>query len=1015
MIDMVDHMSLVLWGVFALAAGMYPLGFMLGGSCSGCCSNCEPFFHRCLRYLTVSGSVPPFSSTTLFLADAGIVKASSTIAQVIPFVIPPKAMLSAGEHVEWEVPVKVHFWHRNSDLTSTFQECEGIEPKTITIRVEGRDVPLTFNDAVFANSYAGGVYRYRQPASAGGGGPRVASFEIESAGEHPVNTTATLSAVVVGAMVNDSTHFQGGELTDASLRSMLTVGTPMDAPASWDASQRVKRVTLSVSIPGGLFRYVPEATEIGLTWLVKVNRGTAETFFYVTAAVPIPFASDTSWRTYTAPATGELTAVVLSPMPDHSDTSALQVLPVVVNELSAVVQAIPSITQYVSIPVEFYLSGECTLGSVRGVRVVADVPDSPSSGAMGAGGSILDAGSIENIAQIPPSFPMDSFVFVTQETYETLGTQPLIFRKGLVGANYDFDEVQEYRDGDRGMRVSRTYTTTGVRDVVTGVLPSIVTTDEYDVWIEAASPMCGMSMCDLPQDLLPQGITYTPAAGVKFDCEDATGMVLGNPEGGCEYSHSTNTCRGSGSVAIDLRTFFTDFQPVLPFSGDGRTGQGYTQVDALTWLAFEPEAVEVDSIPHDSGSSLGLMPDNRGSYAIGGTYSPSALREGRCYASNTPNRTFAAVVGGTCPAAEVTLTVGEISYVDSGGLHNTRGAESVEVIGAVTEMSGDYILKPAGSSWPCNGSHYAFGGVPFLGITTPGISALYMTSQTTCAPPQRKTVSINVSAPHSTGAAPGSGVPTYRWWNGTCTAYSPPDNFDGANTFAQSSFYLSGAISGDGEGTGGAVIGDFHTSFSIADGPAMTKCSGVTFSPTEFTTDGTPGHSLILPGGVAGAKAHLVQPAGEYVKCGVRIEGPRNGNLIPSENKTDQDRLVYRWAVSDGSPAEKITIRATGGCRAVTIEQRTPARLGGGCVTVAVIPSGDSCAWSATCTGDGVGFVNQTTEAEPVTGAGYGECGVTVPAAPQGSSGGMAGSVTVTLDDGATATLSIMYSRFQDS
>jgi hypothetical protein len=36
-IQSVDPPSLVLWGMFAFAAGMYPIGFMLGSSCSACC------------------------------------------------------------------------------------------------------------------------------------------------------------------------------------------------------------------------------------------------------------------------------------------------------------------------------------------------------------------------------------------------------------------------------------------------------------------------------------------------------------------------------------------------------------------------------------------------------------------------------------------------------------------------------------------------------------------------------------------------------------------------------------------------------------------------------------------------------------------------------------------------------------------------------------------------------------------------------------------------------------------
>ena len=45
MIDAIEPLPVILWGIFFLAAGMYPLGFMLGSPCSACCGG--PF---CLMY-----------------------------------------------------------------------------------------------------------------------------------------------------------------------------------------------------------------------------------------------------------------------------------------------------------------------------------------------------------------------------------------------------------------------------------------------------------------------------------------------------------------------------------------------------------------------------------------------------------------------------------------------------------------------------------------------------------------------------------------------------------------------------------------------------------------------------------------------------------------------------------------------------------------------------------------------------------------------------------------------------
>ena len=72
MIDAVEPLSLVLWGVFFLAAGMYPLGFMLGAPCSPCCGGqCgDPpvEFNRCIRFVNTDTSAPP----TTYAAGASV-------------------------------------------------------------------------------------------------------------------------------------------------------------------------------------------------------------------------------------------------------------------------------------------------------------------------------------------------------------------------------------------------------------------------------------------------------------------------------------------------------------------------------------------------------------------------------------------------------------------------------------------------------------------------------------------------------------------------------------------------------------------------------------------------------------------------------------------------------------------------------------------------------------------------------------------------------------------------------
>jgi len=54
MIESTEPLFFVIWAVFAFAAGLYPLGFMLGSPCSPCCgSHCDDAieFNRCIRFV----------------------------------------------------------------------------------------------------------------------------------------------------------------------------------------------------------------------------------------------------------------------------------------------------------------------------------------------------------------------------------------------------------------------------------------------------------------------------------------------------------------------------------------------------------------------------------------------------------------------------------------------------------------------------------------------------------------------------------------------------------------------------------------------------------------------------------------------------------------------------------------------------------------------------------------------------------------------------------------------------
>lgn len=103
MIEHIDSLSLVLWGVFFLSAGMYPLGLMLGAPCSPCCgSQCgDPpvEFNRCIRFVNTDTSSPRTSYASGEAVDEplhGYSRAVTRPEQVGAVRVPTKLELSGG-------------------------------------------------------------------------------------------------------------------------------------------------------------------------------------------------------------------------------------------------------------------------------------------------------------------------------------------------------------------------------------------------------------------------------------------------------------------------------------------------------------------------------------------------------------------------------------------------------------------------------------------------------------------------------------------------------------------------------------------------------------------------------------------------------------------------------------------------------------------------------------------------------------------------------------------------------
>jgi len=71
MLDFIDPPSLVAWAIAALSASLYPLGLILGSSCSSCCNPpcASPPFNRCMRDECIT-CTPPTGTSTRILSTA---------------------------------------------------------------------------------------------------------------------------------------------------------------------------------------------------------------------------------------------------------------------------------------------------------------------------------------------------------------------------------------------------------------------------------------------------------------------------------------------------------------------------------------------------------------------------------------------------------------------------------------------------------------------------------------------------------------------------------------------------------------------------------------------------------------------------------------------------------------------------------------------------------------------------------------------------------------------------------
>jgi hypothetical protein len=294
MVDAVEPLSIVLWGVFFLAAGMYPLGFMLGAPCSPCCnaqSQCgdEPIeFNRCIRFVNTDTSPPP----TTYAAGETVSQPLHGFSRAV----------TRPEHVgARRVGTKADLTARILLLDSARSMSDG-ETQSATYRylyLRSPTLAVDLGTAKQWNVTLVGVTRpLTMPTSVSSGTLQylVGPFANNSnpAREYSVgvlddSTSAPVSVAVHSVAVLSGGEFiDGNSVTDATLKAMLTATIPLRNQTTW-----VTRLAFAAT--NEPFQYVPFGTWVTLEYVIKHSRGSQDRFrkfevrvFQTGASTPIP-------------------------------------------------------------------------------------------------------------------------------------------------------------------------------------------------------------------------------------------------------------------------------------------------------------------------------------------------------------------------------------------------------------------------------------------------------------------------------------------------------------------------------------------------------------------------------------------------------------------------------------------------------------------------------------------------------------------------------------------------------
>jgi hypothetical protein len=282
-ISSVDPPSFVAWAVLVFAAGMYPLGIMLGSSCSPCCASplpCQPeVFAKCRRDTCLTCSPQEGLSTrvsriargtrpgTLDPSDQGEYRPGTGCVAVcaiqrLRFTLAGTQFINLrlGENLSITATQGTTASPGGVATMARASQPETIFPSVLTVNFIGVDVPLIVSSATLATT------------------SRLHNASFSSFVDTDLGTSARASvnapvSVVTRAVAIETNgqFFDGNVVTESALLSRLTWSV------AYQTSNRF-RLSYSYTPDASFFQYLPLSTTARIAYTIEIKRGTASIY-----------------------------------------------------------------------------------------------------------------------------------------------------------------------------------------------------------------------------------------------------------------------------------------------------------------------------------------------------------------------------------------------------------------------------------------------------------------------------------------------------------------------------------------------------------------------------------------------------------------------------------------------------------------------------------------------------------------------------------------------------------------